>query len=749
MKTVIVSLTVLFTTVVFPALSQTVQNGVVMEYRMWNKKKPLAGVEIDVKYAGSTYSDKKGQFTLQFNSLKPGDKVNVRRIEKKGFEIFNKEALDQWNLSSSGRPFTIIMARSKDMKSLRDNYSSLSSASYKKQYEKEKTRIDNMLSEGKIKQQDYQKQLKELDDWYQLQLDKIENYVDHFSRFDLSEMSSEEAAIIKLVQQGKFEEAIRRYDQLRLTEKYNACVDDLNEVEHGFQVLKDAQETVISNKDSVYAMIQRHIDVLRLTGGRESFEKIGIMLKEIAEKDTQDLRVTYAYARFLEEQKRYDEAIRFYRKCLPLVSDDLQSCQIYRAIGLLELELGHFNQSEEALLIAHDLVQGLKDEDNDRNYAQSFHALANLYAKMKNYNLAERYYLQAQKEFKKIQSGGDSYFLEIVSLQNDLGRMYLDMRDFRNSSTVLLAAYTNAKELYEANPHYYKELMAKIDYNYGLVNKWYMDYDKAETLYLQSLSLVQELYKQNPYAYRNNLADITSALSSLYAKTMDTQKAQEYSQIAEMHYDTLLLVSADAVIPSIAQMQKSQLNFYFEKRDFSVIKPLAEKSYEIISTLYQEYPNIYRSEMCDVLNILGQDYAMHQQYEEAKTCFDRAKKLVDSLCVDNSLTYAHQRLKTIDNLATISSMMRSYREDSIYSGMAYVVCKSLYESEPQIYGPDMAKIAYNHSISFLRANDYLTAKSLMNEAESVYKGLFEKYPTIFGKEYISTLNLAARIYDSQ
>lgn len=746
----LIFLLIVFTTIGFSALAQMKQPGVVMEYRMWNKKKPLAGVEIDVKYAGSTYSDKKGQFTLHFNSLKPGDKINVRRIEKNGFEIFNKEALDQWNLSSSGKPFTIIMARSKDMKSLRDNYSSLSSSSYKKQYEKEKTIIDNTLNEGKIKQQDYQKQLKELDDWYQQQLDKIENYVNHFSRFDLSEMSSEEAAIIKLVQQGKFEEAIRRYDQLRLTEKYNACVDNLNEIEHGFQVLKNVQENEISNKDSLYAMIQRHIDVLKLTGGREGFEKIGTMLKKIAEKDTQDLRVTYAYAEFLDEQKQYDEAVRFYKMCLPLVQDSLTLSQINRAIGLLELELGHFNQSEYALTVAHNLSEDLYQHDHNYNryYAQSLNDFGKLYAKMRKFDLAEHYYLKAQEQYHEILSDGDNCTMETASLQNDLGRLCLDMRDFKKAIDLLQDSYISVKKLYDANPKDYKELMANTSHNYGLVNQRYMNYDKAEKLYLESLDLYQNLYKHNPNAYRNNIADITSVLSSLYERTMDTQKAQVLSQVASAQYDTLSLVSSDAVLPSVAHMFKSQLDFYFEKRNFSEIKPIVEKSYELISALYKDYPNVYRSEMCDILSIMGQNYAIHNQIPEAKACFVNAKLLADTLCNDNPIAYSYLRLKTLDNIATISSMMRAYKEDSIYSQMAYDVCRSLNKFDSVVYAPDMAKLAYNQSISFLRANNYMRAKTLSDEAEEIYAALFEKYPLIYGYYYVNVLNLASRIYDS-
>ena len=107
--------------------AQTTQAGMVKEYKETNEKKPLGGVELLISNAPSTISDKKGSFSLQFKTLKPGQKVNIRRIEKLGYEIFNKEALEQWNINPEV-PFTIVMVKSERFKAIRDNYSIISAA---------------------------------------------------------------------------------------------------------------------------------------------------------------------------------------------------------------------------------------------------------------------------------------------------------------------------------------------------------------------------------------------------------------------------------------------------------------------------------------------------------------------------------------------------------------------------------------------------------------------------------------------
>ena len=92
------------------ASAQVVQKGVVVEYNEKAAKTALAGVEVRAQRAQSTVSDKKGSFVLDFPTLKAGDRVAVRRIEKPGYEIFNKEAVEQWNINPS-QPFTVEMCR--------------------------------------------------------------------------------------------------------------------------------------------------------------------------------------------------------------------------------------------------------------------------------------------------------------------------------------------------------------------------------------------------------------------------------------------------------------------------------------------------------------------------------------------------------------------------------------------------------------------------------------------------------------
>lgn len=291
------------------ALGQTTQNGIIQEYNEKAKKTPLSGVELNIRSANNAVSDKNGQFSLRFLTLKPGEKVNVRRIEKLGYEIFNKEAVEQWNINPD-RPFVIVMCRSDRFKKIRDNYEKVSSESYARQLAKEEKALAALKAEGKIKEAEYQQQLFELKENYEKQLDNLENYVDRFSRIDLSELSSVEQEIIELVQQGRIDEAIAMYERQNYVDKYTREVSQIKEVSSAIDQLSDLKKAKEQSRDSLFSAIKRQIETLKLAGGKGNFDNIGSILKEIAVADA-NTESRLRYVEFCLQQNLINEAFEF------------------------------------------------------------------------------------------------------------------------------------------------------------------------------------------------------------------------------------------------------------------------------------------------------------------------------------------------------------------------------------------------------------------------------------------------------
>lgn len=132
------------------ALAQTTQPCVVKQYNQKQQKTPLSGVQVEVRDAGSATSANDGAVTLQFATLKPGDHVTVRRIMKAGFEIFNKAAVDQWNISRNQHRFEIVLVQSAYFAELKSNLTQSSTDNYKKKYEQAKAELAQLQKAGKL-----------------------------------------------------------------------------------------------------------------------------------------------------------------------------------------------------------------------------------------------------------------------------------------------------------------------------------------------------------------------------------------------------------------------------------------------------------------------------------------------------------------------------------------------------------------------------------------------------------------------
>lgn len=245
--------------------AQSVQQVQVMEYNGREKKTPLAGVSLSVQNAGSSMSDAQGALTLQFRSQKAGDKVQVRRIDLAGYEVFNQDAVDAWTISTQ-RTFQLVLCKSERFKALCDQYNAAASASYERQLNRDRQKLDDLKREGKLKEEEYAKQVAALENQYNEQLDKLENYVDRFARIDLSEISEQEQQIIALVEQGDIDEAIRQYEAMNLLGKYQQQSSEILEVRNSQQQLEILRGEKVEARDSLISVLKEQIRLYEQLG---------------------------------------------------------------------------------------------------------------------------------------------------------------------------------------------------------------------------------------------------------------------------------------------------------------------------------------------------------------------------------------------------------------------------------------------------------------------------------------------------
>lgn len=273
----------------FALRAQSVQSGQVLLYHGSDAKTPLSNVSISAIGAGAVTSDSEGHFELKFRTLHAGDVIQFRRIELSGFEVMNTEALEVArvaNVSSEAASqsglLTIIMCSSEELAQLKDGYRTVASERYQKQLEEKERELAQLKSEGKLKEDEYNKRVEALEEQYEAQLQTLDTYVDKFARIDLSELDEFEQQIIALVQEGRIDEAIAKYDEQNLTKRLQEGVQQQRQLTNDVQKLDTAIHAKAQEAQRLETNINKQVELLKKVGG-EANERKAQELQQVLE----------------------------------------------------------------------------------------------------------------------------------------------------------------------------------------------------------------------------------------------------------------------------------------------------------------------------------------------------------------------------------------------------------------------------------------------------------------------------------
>ena len=408
-------LTIIFLAIALTALAQATQPCVVKQYNQKQQKTPLAGVQVEVRGAQTATSAANGALSLQFATLKPGDRVPFRAATKAGFELMNKTAVEQWNISRDQKPFEIVLIQSAYFTQLKGNLKQSSVDSYHKKYEQTLAELERQKKEGKLKEQEYYDKLNELEDRYDSQLKNLDAYVDQFARIDLSELSEQEQRFVELAHAGRLDEAAEAYNSLNAAGKYITAVENVRKLNEDIAKLEDEKAQQQEAAKTFFAMLQRQVNTLKLAGGEENYRKAGELLKRAALADTTNVEVVWIYADFAHNQKDFKDAERFYLICLNGSKDDLYLQTAFQNnLGLLYYDRHDYTKAEEYYLKA----------------------------------LENRTYLFSQNP--------DAYRADLASTQFFLGSLYNNLQNYAKAEEYLLKALENRSQLFEQDPDVYR-----------------------------------------------------------------------------------------------------------------------------------------------------------------------------------------------------------------------------------------------------------------------------------------------------
>ena len=656
MKKVVLTIVVLAITLT--ALAQATQPCIVKQYNQKQQKTPLAGVQVEVRGAQTATSAANGALSLQFATLKPGDRVPFRAATKAGYELMNKTAVEQWNISRDQKPFEIVLIQSAYFTQLKGKLKQSSVDSYHEKYEKARAELEKLQKEGKLKEQEYYDKLNELEDRYDSQLKNLDAYVDQFARIDLSELSEQEQQFIELAHSGRLDEAAEAYNSLNAAGKYITAVENVRKLNEDIAKLEDEKAQQQEAAKTFYAMLQRQVNTLKLAGGEENYKKAGELLKRAALADTTDIDAVWEYAYFAQNQHDFKDAERFY-------------------------------------LIA---LNGSKDN----LYLQSvfLNNLGNLYDDLHDYAKAEEYMLKAlENRTQLFHQNPDAYRYELASTQNNLGVLYYDLHDYAKAEDYYLKALENYTQLFTQYPDAYRADLAMTQNNLGILYKNLHDYAKSEEYYLKALENKTQLFTQNPDAYRADLAMTQWNLMLVYAKTENWEKYDEMLDQALKNYKELALNNSryQEKVEALnhrkkrrAEKQYDSAVSYYNNHDYAKSEEYYLKALENYILLFTQNPDAYRADLTDTQDKLGLLYCYIPDFKKAEEYYLKALENYTQLISQNPERYRYYMAIAQHNMGYIYLKTQNYSKSEEYLRMALENKTVLYNQNPDDYRKSLA-----------------------------------------------------------
>lgn len=586
--------------------AKTVQTGVVREYKGKAKKTALAGVELQVYPAQSTASDRNGNFRLEFLTLKPGERINVRRIEKEGYEIFNKDALEQWNLNPTA-PFMIVMCRSNMFKQLKDTYYKNSGERYARQYRKAQDELKRLKDQNKIQQKEYIERLEQLEQEYGRQLENLDNYVDRFARIDLSEISPVEQEIIELVQAGKIDEAIAKYEELNAKEKLLDGISKRKEVGEAISTLTEVDRNLAADNDTLYAVVERQIQTLQL-GGAENNEKIRRLYCDIADADTTNIEWLIDTGNFLYEYAAdHQAALGYFHKALASAEAlhgprSEEVAKVMNNLGVVYNDLGEFSNALDYLQRALEIRLAVHGEENSLT-ATTYQNLGNTYLDSGDPNKALEYFQKALDINQKVLDSDDP---ALAVSYNDLGNAFYSLGDYGKALVSLEKALEIQTKIYSGG---HLHTAATLN-NIGMLLSDKGDYQAALDNYFKALAIQEKIVGPG----HPDIAISYNNIGSVYYYTGDFSKALEYFRKAL----DIRVAAFGEKHPSVGESYSNTGVTLTQLGNYDAARENLEKSLEIYKDVFgndNEAISITYINLADLSSNLG-DFQKALEYQQ-------------------------------------------------------------------------------------------------------------------------------------
>jgi tetratricopeptide (TPR) repeat protein len=408
-------------------------------------------------------TDEQGAFQVLMPGQKNGSPYALAGVNKGGYELREPEIVGRQLPFSSSVPLEIIMVSRRQLQRDKQRIEQAARENIEQYYEQQLNKLNEQLAQAQLSNQEYEKQLSDLESEYDRFEPLIEQMAERYARTDYEGMSAADSLIQQAIEQGdlqlaqqrilaKGDPAEREKKMKRIRRLADAQRDELAEDYYHLYAIHLSR---FENDSARYYILKRaELDTTnaqwQIDAG-DYYDKMSLdydkalvlyqraLRYAIANEGAQSLRAAQAHnniAYALYKLKRYDEALAEQRIAtdiyLQLLGKNHQKTAerltnmgaIHFYIGRLDSAQFYFSQAEQV----YTALSGQPDADKTLPlvHADLLENQAAIYAAQKDYDAA---YAHLQRAMRMIPEEGEDQ--RYIKLRTSLGTVchYLNRPD--------------------------------------------------------------------------------------------------------------------------------------------------------------------------------------------------------------------------------------------------------------------------------------------------------------------------------
>jgi tetratricopeptide (TPR) repeat protein len=771
----------------FPMIlnAQTSVKGIVTEQNSGNK--PVSSVQIKALGTNPETSDNNGFFQLIFTSKKPGDRIFVTEISKKGYEIVNKDKLNNWLIPGDESDQTkIVMCPEGLIAENTAKYYNISLEGITSGYKKKIKELQEKLDKALIDSKSYGTEAKILSEQYETQQRYIEELAEKFAHENFDDCSKIQQQAFIAFKEGNIEEAIRILETVNSAKEIEKAREQKgrgqNLVNKGKEMQDQADSIIQNNIEKLLFQADLYAANFRFNDAERTYE-------EAVKADTTNFSNTFHFACFLKHQLEYDKAQQWCKVALPLATNEYDLVDVINNLALIQRLNNQFDDAEKNFNKAKQILSKLVTENPD----QYLPDMASLLSNIADLQRKENRLLEARQNYIKAlglyssnsQNLKGDYLSNYLTVLNNYSLLELIQNNFKTADSCYMVAYnviqavakTDSlsykkelsfwlhnyasfhdkqdhfaeaekyfleavkvrRSLADNNPKAYNFDVAQTLNNLGVLYYQNNHFEKAETCFAEALDIDKELYERNHQVFANDLITMLNNVSTFYTELNEYKKSEQSFSEALTICRAMCHENPEVYNPSLATLLGNRANLKYYSGNFAAADSNYTEALSIHRNLALNNPQMYDGDVALSLNNLASLYHEMNWDEKSENFYKEALEIRRKLAITNPEVYESDVAITLNNLSSLYFDLGRYDQSELTSEEAIEIYRKLATSNPQKYNPDLARSLNN--MGNLQDMTKQTEKAILsyNNALVIRKELALKNPQFYNSDYARTL----------